>query len=392
MKRVLLRGMKQNILPSGLNLGRLNKRSVGLLVNSVCTKLVGTTVVLLGVLAPCQTATAIQVDANSMDIGKAYSLLSTAIADYSAVYSTKNVSTSQKVPAVNNVSEISKPEIIIANQPIPEQFTRSILVPDITDSATVKLEFEPETPDLSTVSEIIKPVLVDRGGSESFALNVLSSIKPLKLLAMEASPLNSSIRNLRLPVSPPEADEQNLTKVSSQLIENLESSLEAIVGTKLSPSLAPELPLLIAKVYLPETSDYGLSSNFVWPAQGLLTSQFGWRWGRIHQGIDIAAPVGTPIWATGNGIVDFAGWNSGGYGNMVDILHPNGTVSRYAHLSAIYVRKGQPVNQSQVIAAMGNTGNSTGPHLHFEIRPNGRAAINPMTFLARVISKDISKE
>jgi murein DD-endopeptidase MepM/ murein hydrolase activator NlpD len=72
---------------------------------------------------------------------------------------------------------------------------------------------------------------------------------------------------------------------------------------------------------------------------------------------------------------------------MVDILHPNGTVSRYAHLSAIYVKRGQPVNQSQVIAAMGNTGNSTGPHLHFEIRPNGRAAINPMTFLARVLSR-----
>jgi murein DD-endopeptidase MepM/ murein hydrolase activator NlpD len=379
--------MNLNIRPSGLEFGHL----YALLSKSICPKLIGTTAVLLGLFAPVpmlKAALQTEPDYSPMDIGKeAYSLLSSAIADYTTVHPFKsNFSTSPKVSTKQN--NAPQPEIIVANQPIPEVFTDSIFVKEeIKDSLTAKLEFEPETPDLSKVSEVVKPVLVENPETnQSFALNVLTSLKPLKLLAMEVSSLKPLIRDRQ--VSEPQIfEEQNLTKVSSQLIENLESSLEAIAGNKLSSNLAPELPTLIAKVYLPETSDYGLSSNFVWPAQGLLTSQFGWRWGRIHQGIDIAAPVGTPIWATANGIVDFAGWNSGGYGNMVDILHPNGTISRYAHLNAIYVRRGQPVNQSQVIAAMGNTGNSTGPHLHFEIRPNGRAAINPITFLARIVSR-----
>lgn len=146
--------------------------------------------------------------------------------------------------------------------------------------------------------------------------------------------------------------------------------------------IRPELPNLQASNYLPDASEYGMSSGFIWPAEGMLTSGFGWRWGRVHQGIDIAAPVGTPIWAAATGTVDYAGWNDGGYGNMVDIRHPDGTITRYGHLSAIYVKEGQSVSQSQVIAAMGSTGFSTGPHLHFEVRPGGGRAVNPMGYLA----------
>ncbi len=148
--------------------------------------------------------------------------------------------------------------------------------------------------------------------------------------------------------------------------------------------LAPELPPLNAANFLPEPSNYGLSDGFVWPASGIMTSGFGWRWGRLHQGIDIAAPVGTPIWAAASGVVQFAGWNDGGYGYMIDILHANGTVTRYAHMNALYVKAGQRVQQSQVIGEMGSTGYSTGPHLHFEVRPNGGVATNPMTYLAGV--------
>ena len=86
--------------------------------------------------------------------------------------------------------------------------------------------------------------------------------------------------------------------------------------------------------------------------------------------------------AASTGVVDYAGWNDGGYGNMIDIRHPDGTITRYGHLSEIYVKEGQSVSQSQLIAAMGSTGFSTGPHLHFEIRPNGGSAIDPMSFLA----------
>jgi murein DD-endopeptidase MepM/ murein hydrolase activator NlpD len=146
--------------------------------------------------------------------------------------------------------------------------------------------------------------------------------------------------------------------------------------------LQPELPQLMASAYLPDVNDYGLSSGYIWPADGILTSGFGWRWGRMHQGIDIAAPTGTPVWAASSGVVEYAAWNSGGYGNLVEIRHADGTITRYAHLSAIYVQEGQSVSQTQVIGAIGSTGFSTGPHLHFEVRPGGGGAVNPMAYLS----------
>jgi murein DD-endopeptidase MepM/ murein hydrolase activator NlpD len=121
--------------------------------------------------------------------------------------------------------------------------------------------------------------------------------------------------------------------------------------------------------------------GFAWPAQGKLTSRFGRRWGRMHRGIDIAAPVGTPIYAAADGVVIDAGWHSGGYGNLVEIRHSDGTTTRYAHNSRIRVATGQQVRQGQQIADMGSTGRSTGPHLHFEIRPQGAGAVNPIAFL-----------
>ncbi|MDS9468664.1 DUF5930 domain-containing protein [Paracoccus sp. MBLB3053] len=109
------------------------------------------------------------------------------------------------------------------------------------------------------------------------------------------------------------------------------------------------------------------------------TSPFGRRWGRAHEGIDMAAPVGTPIYATGDGVVTFAGRQSG-YGNLIKVQHELGTETRYAHLSKIKVKVGQKVSRGSLIGAMGNTGRSTGPHLHYEVRVNGRA-VNPMTFI-----------
>ena len=91
-----------------------------------------------------------------------------------------------------------------------------------------------------------------------------------------------------------------------------------------------------------------------------------------HQGVDLATPLGTPVWASSGGTVSFAGWG-GGYGNVVYVDHPDGRQTRYAHLSKIYVKVGQSVNQGQVIAASGSTGRSTGPHLHFEMRIGGVA-------------------
>ncbi len=111
---------------------------------------------------------------------------------------------------------------------------------------------------------------------------------------------------------------------------------------------------------------------------GVVTSGFGWRWGRMHEGIDISAPTGTAVRAAASGSVVFAGV-MGGYGNIVVIDHGNGLATAYAHLSSIWIGGGS-VSQGQGVGAVGCTGSCTGPHLHFEVRVNG-SAVDPMGYL-----------
>lgn len=118
------------------------------------------------------------------------------------------------------------------------------------------------------------------------------------------------------------------------------------------------------------------SGTFQWPTNGYISQ--GYWWG--HQAVDIANANGIPIAAADSGYVSFAGWDGTGYGYMVMVNHGNGFVTVYAHLSAYYVDPGQPVARGQIIAAMGSTGRSTGPHLHFEIRYGG-ALQNPLYYL-----------
>jgi LysM repeat protein len=121
---------------------------------------------------------------------------------------------------------------------------------------------------------------------------------------------------------------------------------------------------------------------FVWPTSGRVTDRFGFRTfsGRWHNGVDIARAQGTPIYAADSGFVTFAGWHNSGYGNVVVIDHQNGYRTYYAHLSTYYVSAGQSVAKGSLIAAMGSTGNSTGAHLHFEIRHKG-VRKNPEMYL-----------
>lgn len=152
------------------------------------------------------------------------------------------------------------------------------------------------------------------------------------------------------------------------------------IKSRLGRTVSPELPSLgTGSEFLPSVP--GQQNGFIWPARGVLTSGYGWRWGRMHKGIDIAGPIGTPIVAAADGRVSYAGWNSGGYGYLVEIQHPDGSMTLYAHNNRILVRVGQEVDQGQQIAEMGSTGYSTGPHLHFEVHPTGRGAVNPMPFL-----------
>ena len=117
--------------------------------------------------------------------------------------------------------------------------------------------------------------------------------------------------------------------------------------------------------------------GYQWPTKGVFTSGYGWRWGRMHKGIDIANNTGTPVVAARDGIVSFSGW-SGAYGYLVEIAHSDGESTRYAHNSRLLVKKGQVVPRGARISLMGSTGRSTGPHLHFEIRRAGGAALNPL--------------
>ncbi|MCC5950363.1 MAG: M23 family metallopeptidase, partial [Nitriliruptoraceae bacterium] len=136
-----------------------------------------------------------------------------------------------------------------------------------------------------------------------------------------------------------------------------------------APSSEPSAPA-------PSTGGSGLA----WPMCGPVTSEYGPRWGRVHRGLDLGGPVGTPIRAAGGGTVVFAG-RQGGYGNLLLIDHGGGLVTAYAHLSSFAVGTGSSVSRGQTVGAVGMTGNTTGPHLHFETRSGGRA-VNPRQYLS----------
>ena len=125
------------------------------------------------------------------------------------------------------------------------------------------------------------------------------------------------------------------------------------------------------------------STGFLWPvpASRRISSEYGARWGRQHEGIDIAAPIGSDILAIDDGVVMYSGQEIGGYGNLVVLAHRKGYFSIYAHALKNFVSKGQRVHRGQVVALVGMTGRSTGPHLHFEVRRNS-AAYDPEEFVS----------
>ncbi|MDZ7953294.1 peptidoglycan DD-metalloendopeptidase family protein [Nostoc sp. DedQUE09] len=179
---------------------------------------------------------------------------------------------------------------------------------------------------------------------------------------------------------------QSATRVATPSRKvNASDSLGKMRGTTVSPQVLP--PLAAVDQYLPRPIDEltpppsSSTLAYTWPAKGTLTSGYGWRWGRMHKGIDVANSTGTPVVASAEGTILKAGWNNGGYGNLVEIRHPDGSTTRYAHNSKILVQPGQAVNQGETIALMGSTGHSTGPHTHFEIHPSGKGAVNPIAML-----------
>jgi murein DD-endopeptidase MepM/ murein hydrolase activator NlpD len=245
------------------------------------------------------------------------------------------------------------------------------------------------------VANLLEEVQAIRSGSVQ-SVEVASAEAPSAEVEANRSLLARARDNARTGLS-----QQSVNAVSparsgvqadSQVTASAQADSELLAAAPLSPDayiparrsaagqvVSPDMPLLPSSdEYLPEAPES--FNGFIWPAQGTVTSGYGWRWGRMHRGVDIGGPVGTPIVAAGAGVVENAGWNSGGFGNLVEIRHPNGSMTRYAHNSSITVSAGQTVRQGEQIALMGSTGYSTGPHLHFEVHENG-SAVNPVAYL-----------
>jgi murein DD-endopeptidase MepM/ murein hydrolase activator NlpD len=141
-----------------------------------------------------------------------------------------------------------------------------------------------------------------------------------------------------------------------------------------SATLAAQIQAAQGSSTAPEST-----SGLIWPVNGPVTSGFGMRWGRMHTGIDIAVPTGTPVHASASGTVVYAGWMSG-YGYLVAIDHGGGLATAYAHNSSLLVGVGQTLDQGETISLSGSTGHSTGPHVHFEVRVNG-VPVDPLLYL-----------
>ena len=130
----------------------------------------------------------------------------------------------------------------------------------------------------------------------------------------------------------------------------------------------------------PDARDPAPAGQLGWPVDAAISSPFGWRDGRPHQGIDLVVPDGTPVRAAGDGVVAYAGDRIRGYGRLVIVEHAGGLVTVYAHNEALLVVEGQLVSRAQVIARSGHTGHVTAPHVHFEVRVGGRP-VDPLPYL-----------
>lgn len=199
------------------------------------------------------------------------------------------------------------------------------------------------------------------------------------------------VYNEDIPFEIKEIEDPDLFEGRRSIIEkgaNGEKRVEAEVirvnGVETGKEILNELILADAKVQTekvgtkPLPPKYGTGS-FRRPLYGALTSRFGMRWGRMHNGIDIAGNTGDPVYAADGGKVIYAGW-LGNYGYLVKIHHDNEYVTYYGHNSKLLVKTGQRVAKGEIIARVGSTGRSTGPHLHFEVRKNG-TPVNPLSYL-----------
>ena len=258
--------------------------------------------------------------------------------------------------------EISVRDLADANQTLTNHWFRRgdwIKLPaGASERAIVIAGLDADT--LTSSAPLTPPPPVSETASFKSGDSLASFLKRHGLTSAELKRFNPGLDVARLSVG----SEVRVAKASQKLL--------AIRPSVSGGASWPERPTV--PVQEPQKT---IGSTYIWPTKGVFTSGFGWRWGRMHKGIDIANNTGTAILAARSGIVTYAGWSSG-YGYLVEITHDDGESTRYAHNSQLLVKKGQIVSQGARISNMGSTGRSTGPHLHFEIRRRGGGAVNPL--------------
>lgn len=163
------------------------------------------------------------------------------------------------------------------------------------------------------------------------------------------------------------------------IIKEIQMENSKLVSTKIVSEKIITLPKNKVVLQGNKNPIVALTGVLYTPSRGAISSPFGMRWGKMHEGLDIAASMGDPIYAALDGIVSCSGWETG-YGNVIKLQHVNGLITIYGHCSKLEVSVGQKVKKGDKIGLVGSTGNSTGPHLHFEVRVNG-VPQNPVAFL-----------
>ena len=282
-----------------------------------------------------------------------------------------------------SINQISNSNIIFVNQrlkiPVSQVLADNIKSQDKSTANTYDRLDQRQKAAASTVNQKVNSAKLEQ---DPYITKLRAEIDSLRA----QNPAKSAINDVPVSLSAKQNSEAEYQSKTNQLNspESKVKSNSPLPKLSFGSNLLEEetVALRLPLPPLPDSNEYLPSAfdGYIWPAQGVLTSGYGWRWGRLHSGIDIAAPIGTPIFAAAAGKVVGAGWHSG-YGNVVKLEHLDGSFTLYAHTSKILVEPGQQVNQGEEIAEIGSTGNSTGPHLHFEIHPKGDIATDPLAFL-----------
>lgn len=235
----------------------------------------------------------------------------------------------------------------------------------------------------------------DGQGGPVEELDIADVSEALDMLEVKVSTRKESLDDFQNSLKQQREQMARGAAVASGYSPNFENYSAAAPAGSVQFDFANGLPIIPAAGSIPAPGSFPFDPSLVggsgaadshipsiWPTTGVVSSPYGLRWGGtdFHPGMDIANDMGTPIVATADGVVEYAGWNSGGYGNMVDINHGNGIMTRYGHASQVVVSTGQQVKRGQLIAYMGSTGFSTGPHVHYEVHINGNR-VNPISYL-----------